>query len=256
MTNPQDPEYSCLPWDGGPPRLLIETMADTHLWIDTCSHAQTLEAYSTVFKCTVWIPLPCKQWSCRYCAQKKINLLAHKTGKAKPNRLLTLTVDPAKWDSPRDAFDGTRRKVPELSRKIRARYGEFEYLRVTELCKSGWPHYHLLVRSQYIPQPYVKTLWQQLTGAIIVDLRHVKNKFDTFYYLVKYLSKLHNLKWTERHVSYSRQFFPQEDETERFDLGLTETKVLETHPAQLAYHQFRHSELVELVRNVYTLNPP
>jgi hypothetical protein len=51
-------------------------------------------------------------------------------------------------------------------------------------------------------------MWEKLTGARIVDVRQVKQSFQTYTYLVKYLSKLHNLEWTERHVSYSRGFFP------------------------------------------------
>lgn len=242
-------------WDTEPPTLLISTLGETHAFFNTCPHAQTYEAYSQLLKATVWIPLPCRQWSCRFCANNKIAALARKCEQAKPNRLLTLTVDPQKWDSPRDAFDGTRRKVPELFRRLRGRYGDVEYLRVTELTRRGWPHYHCLLRSVYLPQPVVKALWQDLTGATIVDLRQVKNHFHTYQYLVKYLSKMHRLGWTNRHVSYSRSFFPEKPGKKADTLRLVEGKVLETHPATLAYHRFRNSKLVEISYGVYTLNP-
>ena len=74
--------------------------------------------------------------------------------------------------------------------------------------QSGYPHYHLIVRSQYLPQQVVKKEWQALTGAQIVDIREVKQFFNSFQYLVKYLTKLHRVQWTDRHVTYSKGFFP------------------------------------------------
>lgn len=241
------------PWSCKTPTLLISTQIDLRLWMHTCWNAQTLEAYSDTHRCTVWIPLPCKKWSCRYCAEIKVNQLARRTEEAQPNRLLTLTVDTKLWDDPRAAFDGTRRKVSELAKKVRRDYSEFEYLRVTELTRGGWPHYHLLVRSPYLPQPKIKSIWKDLTGATIVDLRKVQNKLDTFFYLVKYLSKLHQIEWTERHVSYTKSFFPPKEKKEESKLGLVEGKVIETHPADLIAIQYRHATLVQIAWGVYTL---
>lgn len=242
-----------LPWACKTPTLLISTSIDLRLWMHTCWNSQTLEAYSETHRCTVWIPLPCKKWSCRYCAQIKVNDLARRTEKAKPNRLLTLTVDTKLWDDPRAAFDGTRRQVSELARKVRKDYSEFEYLRVTELTRGGWPHYHLLVRSPYLPQPKIKSIWKGLTGATIVDLRKVQNKLDTFFYLVKYLSKLHTIDWTERHVSYTKSFFPPKGKKQESKLGLQEGKVIEAHPADLLAAQYRHATLAQIAFGVFTL---
>lgn len=249
------PDHVNAKWDGGPPSLLISTEGFTHAFFHTCFHAQTYEAYSVKLKCTVWIPLPCKQWSCRICAETKISALARRCSSALPNRLLTLTVDPKRWEDPREAFDGTRRQIPELFRILRRRFGEVEYLKITELTARGWPHYHSLVRSGFLPHSVVRDLWFDLTGATIVDLRKVEDRFKTFQYLVKYLAKMHDLKWTKRHVSYSKGFFKDEPHKQRNELELTEGKVLETHPATLAYHQFRESEIVEIAWNVFTLNP-
>lgn len=253
-----EPEHDGLKmgWEKDVPTLLVSTLGKTRQALCGCCHAQTLEAYSTTYKCTVWIPLPCKQWKCRFCAEEKIRQLASKTQKAKPNRLLTLTVDPKLWDNPRAAFDGTRRQVSELGRKIRQRHKEFEYLRVTELTRGGWPHYHLLVRSPYLPHSQVKAWWEELTGAIIVDLRQVKGHFDTFYYLVKYLSKLHQIGWTDRHVSYSRHFFPEKEEKIDSGLGLTECTIVEAHPGSLFYYQFRGARVHAVGYNVFALSPP
>lgn len=241
-------------WEGKPPTLLISTIAHTRAFFHTCPHAQTYEAYSLTLRATVWIPLPCKQWSCRYCAEHKISALARRCSHALPNRLLTLTVDPAKWEDPRDAFDGTRRQVPELFRILRRKFGEVEYLKVTELTARGWPHYHCLVRSAFIPHAVVRDRWEELTGATIVDLRKVEDRFKTYWYLVKYLAKMHQLGWTNRHVSYSRAFFQDQRQPPEDRFQLSEGKVLETHPATLAYHQFRNSELCEVSYGVFTLS--
>lgn len=244
-----------LQWNANPPTHIIQTIGRLRAWLDTCPNAQTLEAFSKRYKCTVWIPLPCKQWKCRRCAQQKIRTLSAKCRDAAPNRLLTLTIDPALWDNPRHAFDGTRRKVPELFKKLRQRFGEAEYLRVTELTRRGWPHYHALVRSPYLPHSVVKTLWHDLTGAEIVDLRQVKSHFQSYTYLVKYLSKMHNLGWTNRHVSHSRNFFPPADPPPDSGLDLTEFSIVESHPATLLYHQFRTVQITAIAYNAFALDP-
>lgn len=253
--HPTDPDFCVLPWPKHPPTYKISTVGSLYTNLATCWHAQTLEAYSPQFGCTVWIALPCKQWSCRFCAEQKIKTLSIKTEAAKPNRLLTLTVDPALWEDPRAAFDGTRRKVPECMRFLRKRFKEVEYLRVTELTKRGWPHYHLMVRSPYIPHEVVKAKWRDLTGASIVDVRQVKDKFRAYSYLVKYLSKMHKIGWTERHVSYSRGFFLETDYPKTEPLQLDDRVIIESHPSTYLYARFRGATLTILGVNLYALNP-
>jgi hypothetical protein len=180
-----------------------------------CTKAQSLLYRIVGGDAQLLVGLTCKRWGCRYCSQQKIRKLSWLTSGAKPNRLLTLTVDPKLYDSPRQAFDRTRAFVPELIRALRVRYGAIEYLRVTEVTKAGYPHYHLLVRSGFLPHAVVKKLWEAYTGATIVDLRQVTDRFGAYNYLTKYLTKLHKIEWTERHVSYSKSFF-QEDPKQQY----------------------------------------
>lgn len=250
-----EPEYVVAQWSEKPPTHQIRTKGILYGFINTCPHAQTLEAYSAKFACTVFIPLPCKQWSCRPCAEAKIRRLSVKTQKAKPNRLLTLTVDPSLFHDPRESFDKTRRQVPECMRFLRKRFGECEYLRVTELTKRNWPHYHLMLRSPYIPHSVVKKKWNELTGAQIVDLRQIKGSLNTYTYLVKYLSKMHKIGWTERHVSYSRGFFPEEDKPEDDRLSLSDQTIIESHPTTYLYARFRGATLTLLGPNIFALDP-
>lgn len=210
---------------------LVGPVDATRRFVGGCPHAQSLVAYSLAHATTVLIALPCKQWSCRYCSERKIRKLAVKTRLAEPNRMMTLTVDPKLHENPRAAFDATRTKVPDLIATLRKRFGSIEYLRVTELTAMGWPHYHLLLRSAYLPHAVVQKHWSSVTGAIIVDIRQVKKTWCAYRYLVKYLSKLHKIEWTERHVSYSKTFFPPDPPDPRPGLELQESQPVNRHPA-------------------------
>jgi hypothetical protein len=202
-----------------------------------CDKARTLLATEVETDRHYVIGLTCKRWGCRPCAQHKIRVLAAKTALAAPNRLLTLTVDPKNYQTPREAFEHTAVYVPELMRALRARFGELEYLRVTEVTRKGFPHYHLLLRSAYIPHPVVQSLWRKYTGATIVDIRQVNKSFRCYLYLCKYLSKMHALEWTERHVSYSRHFFLATQNPKPQTTPLGDFEVREEHPFEwLATH--------------------
>ena len=115
---------------------------------------------------------------------------------------------------------------------IRKERGECEYLRVTELHESGWPHYHALLRSSYIPQRRLSEIWGTLTGAPVVWIAKIDQSFSTFRYLVKYLTKLHKIEWTDRHVSYSRGFFREEDLEKLAYPEKTVIERIDTHPWQ------------------------
>jgi hypothetical protein len=56
----------------------------------------------------------------------------------------------------------------------------------------------------------IKNEWEALTGASVIDIRPVTKSFGAYMYLTKYLTKMHKLEWTERHVSYSKGFFPKD----------------------------------------------
>lgn len=238
--------------------IVQSTNPSAYQFLGVCPQSQTYVAYSTAMRATIIFPLSCNKWSCRYCAQNKTKRLAYRVSQATPNRLLTLTVDPKLYATPREAFDATRKQVPLLIRKLRLRFGEVEYIRVTEATHRGWPHYHLLVRSKYLPHQVVKKLWNELTGASIVDLRQVDKNFRCYTYLLKYLSKMHELDWTERHVSNSRDFFPAEDDYEPEDLGLAEGQFYSQHPANFLVEKYTGKEVVRFNERSFIIDaaPP
>jgi len=236
--------------------LVTATPSLAYRYFGTCEHAQTLLAYSVTLQTEVLFVLPCGTWSCRFCAQNKIKQIAAKVQLACPNRLMTLTVDPSLHLSPKDAWQNTRKQVPVLIRRLRKKFGEVEYLRVTEVTKRGWPHYHLLIRSGYLPHAVVKAYWQEQTGARIVDLRQVTKTFSAYTYLVKYLSKLHDLEWTERHVSMSRGFTPKSKYQHPNDLQTAEPDFHRQHPAQVILEYCQGCKLKRLSNNAHAILHP
>ena len=231
--------------------LVTNTISLAYRYFDTCPQARTLSAYSLAHNAYVLFDLPCQTWSCRYCAENKIKKLAAITMLAAPNRLLTLTINPSLFLSPKEAWEKTRKQVPVLIRRLRKKFGEVEYLRVTEVTQRGWPHYHLLVRSGYLPHSVVKSYWNEQTGAWIVDLRQVKKTFSAYKYLVKYLSKLHDLQWTERHVSMSRGFAPKTDKHHDDQLQLAETDFHQQHPAYHVAEFYKGCQLRRLSKRAH-----
>lgn len=225
-------------WQPKPEYLVQAASGPAFAYLGVCPHAQSFLCYSLTHHAQILYCLPCRRWSCRLCAETKIKRIACSVRRARPNRLLTLTINPALYESPRDAFEQTSKKVPLLIRKLRKKFGEVEYLRVTEVTKNGWPHYHLLVRSGYLPHAVVKALWSEMTGAKIVDLRQVKQSFHAYQYLVKYLSKLHKLEWTERHVSMSKQFAEKDEWEPENPVETAEGEFHSFHPAFFLCERF------------------
>lgn len=230
----------------------VENQQDLWSWLSICPHSQTMVADCKQAQRQLIFALPCNQWSCRHCAIRKTKRLAFKTEKAKPNRLLTLTVDPKLHANPRAAFDETRRKIPDFIKCLRRDYGEVEYLRVTEVTRKGWPHYHFLLRSAFIPHAKARDYWTYFSGATIVDLRQVKDTFRCYNYLVKYLTKMHHIEWTGRHVSYSRGFFLDDDDNPFKPRVLSNHMIYNQHPCTYFMNYPPGTELTRLESRTYS----
>jgi hypothetical protein len=190
-----------------------------------CPWAKSVIALDPETERPILCPVTCKRWGCPYCAVRKIRKLAYLTNAAAPNRWIRLGVDPALYEAqeatadnnwekksaPQVAWEKTAPQFPECFRILRKLRDEpIEYLRVTELHKSGFPHYHALLRCGFLPKKQLDDTWAKLTGAPYNWIAKIDSTFSSFRYLVKYLTKLHKIEWTDRHVSYSRGFFPEE----------------------------------------------
>lgn len=259
----------------------------------TCPWATSIIAIDPETEGLVLCPLTCKRWGCAYCAPRKIRKLAFLTNGASPNRWIRLAVNPRNYDSPREAWEHTSPKVPELARRLAKTLStEIEYLRVTELHQSGFPHYHALLRSGFIPEKILnrewalltqlphpkkgeeqlavfdarkrghnmdifeakladdrasskslKTLWAEATGCPFNWIAKIDSTFSSFRYLVKYLTKLHKIEWTDRHVSYSRNFFRAEDREKLAFPERTITSRSDEHPWVYLSRRYTETEV-------------
>lgn len=190
-----------------PVKFLISSVGTSGRWERTCPSAKTITGFSKLLGEWCIIQLRCKRWGCRHCGERKVARFAWRCEDAHPNRLITLTVAKSRWINPRAAYESTRGMVTQLATKLRRIVDEFEYFRILEVTKSGWPHYHLIVRSGYIPQRVLSRMWNSLTGAPIVDVRVIRKGKRVYFYVMKYLCKQQYVPWTNRRVSWSKNFF-------------------------------------------------
>lgn len=235
--------------------LLVGSISADYSNLDLCPWAKTMSGYSMEFDEIVYIQQKCNRWGCRHCGARRIQSLAHRTRAAKPNRLLTLTTWTALFDSPRIAFERCSPQVPQLIRKLRRRHGEIEYLRVVEKHKNGYPHWHLVVRSGYIPFPQVRDTWENLTGNRIVDIRKLKNSDKVYWYVTKYLAKQTYCPFTDRRVSWSGKFFPPAEKPQGVGLKLASRQFENCHPGDLIKRIAPSGTVTKITRDVLVVNP-
>jgi len=136
-------------------------------------------------------PLPCRSWSCDFCAPGRTRKLVAQLMAGEPNRFLTLTVNPAFGDSPEDRRKLLAEAVALLIKRLRRdpRWADLQYGGVIERTAKGEPHFHMLIRSASIPQPLISAIMSELIHAPIVDIRKVGDRRKTATYLAKYVAK-------------------------------------------------------------------
>ena len=235
---------------------LVGSSFPADLDVHTCPSAGTLEAWSYTHNSWIVIAITCGRWGCTVCGTLKARRLAARTRDARPSKLITLTVNPACHETPRAAYDHTRRALAELSKRIRKRTPEFEYLRVLELTRQGWPHYHLVARCNFISQSWLSTNWADLSGAKIVDVRQIKKGRRVFNYVMKYLLKQKYIHWTNRRCSVSRNFFPKEDEANNRTWKLDSQRIHKIPPDVWMRSRHTHLLVTEINQHAWTIETP
>lgn len=161
------------------------------------------------------VTLKCKRWTCPLCRPDNRRRVIAAVKRGEPDKFMTLTMKHSLWETPDQCAQAMRDAFAKLIRKIRKRWPSkrTEYFRVFEAHKTGWPHLHILMRAPYIPQAWLKSEWEQLTGAFKVDIRVVKTKDQAAYYIAKYVGKdLHRFAGVTRYFK-SREYevIPKED---------------------------------------------
>ena len=105
--------------------------------------------------------------------------------------MLTLTVDPANYETPEAAYldVGKRRAVSKLIAKLlrRKMIRSKEFTCTIEFHKSGWPHYHVLVDSSFVEKHELQKCWG--LGHCWFSRHKFKTIAHAINYATKYISK-------------------------------------------------------------------
>ena len=137
------------------------------------------------------IQLRCRSWSCPKCRPRRQKQLRWQALSGNPRTFITLTCNPALWDSPGDAARAMAKAWRELRRRIERVWGgkREEYMTVVEATERGWPHFHVLTTRRWIDQRWLSRQWDELTGAPIVHIERVSSQSRAASYVAKYLGK-------------------------------------------------------------------
>lgn len=152
-------------------------------------------------------PLSCNSWNCPYCHDKMKKRLYRRvlkgvmgrdTGSEYSRKFLTLTYGGTHkrcGSDPVIAYEEMALAFHKLIKALRERYGHFDYFRVCELHKDGWPHFHvMLVGDSIAPKDvldHVELYWREYYGMGFVRINCIKFK-DAKHatnYMLKYITK-------------------------------------------------------------------
>lgn len=154
-----------------------------------CPSVRTLVGTKLDSRTVIVLPIRCRRWTCPYCRICNEILLKEKVAAGHPDRMLTLTGRPRNHETPKEMHDRLRPSISRLYSELRRKIGEVEAATFLELHKSGYPHWHALVRSGYLPWGSIKESWFHLTGSSIVDIRIIKSEEVSRKYVTKYVVK-------------------------------------------------------------------
>jgi len=134
----------------------------------------------------------CGSWTCSYCGTRKSNRARRRIREIAEELdlryFLTLTLDPKKLRSERDAVSHIRLVFNHFREYLRRKFGEPpKYVSVLEFTQRGVPHLHVLC-DRYIPQKWIRNTWRRLGGGQIVFINQVTVR-NVARYLSKYLTK-------------------------------------------------------------------
>jgi len=202
-----------------------------------CPHAMTIVMVDSDTEIVHAFETQCGRWTCDRCGPWKKWKLCQRISLARPTKFITLTTANHKSRTPREVWEATRRKLPELIRWIRERNGECEYCRVMERHKSGYPHFHLVVRTKYVEKEALSQYWCKLTDAFIVDIRKIRPDDGVADYVAKYITKDFDTTISRQRVTQSRHFFEKAEKPDKLDIAWCDI-----HRHRLTFKNFRHYE--------------
>jgi hypothetical protein len=174
--------------------------------------------------------LPCKSWDCPVCSQKKIQQIRARAFngpivqqaeipgyRAKfTQKFLTLTYPGQDFRSrftPEQALEQMSSSWNKLRTAIKKKYGKFQYFKILEPQKDGYPHFHILLVGKNIAHKsilqYIENLWRDHYLMGFVRLNVITNDVKHgIRYATKYLTKGEQLPEGQRRniKRYARLF--------------------------------------------------
>jgi hypothetical protein len=164
--------------------------------------------------------LRCRCWECPYCRPRRQKRLKWQARSGDPKTFITLTCNVHRWNGPGEAARAMSRAWRLARARIEREYGgkKGEYLTVVEATKLGWPHFHVLTTRPWIDQKWLSALWDELTGAPVVDIKRVTNSRMAASYVAKYLGKApHRFLHMKRYYFTRGYVKPREDDGQKID---------------------------------------
>ena len=150
--------------------------------------------------------LKCKRWRCELCRPLNHRRIKRAAREGRPNTFLTLTVNPARYETPDAAARDLKNAWLNLRRRMKRAFGleEIPFIAIFEETKAGWPHLHILMRCRFIAQRWYSAAMADLIGAKIVHVRYVPEVSRVAAYVAKYVSKApeafaHCKRWWRSH---------------------------------------------------------
>lgn len=136
-------------------------------------------------------PIRCKSWTCPDCSKLRRFQLIREATAGKPNRFITITVNPNWFGSPDERAAALAKAWRLTVAAFRHRWPtqEAEYLAVFEATKQGEPHLHIVWRGGFVPQKWLSAQMDKRMGAPVVDVRAVRSVKKVTEYVSKYISK-------------------------------------------------------------------
>lgn len=147
-----------------------------------------------------YMELDCKcksQW-CSDCSLGRMVALRHQlrpvVGMWQSVQMVTLTVDPKGFESAESAYDYVREKrgiaVLMQHLKRRGHLVKPEWFCALEFHKSGWPHWHVVCHSEFVPVDEIRKGWK-LGRIHITRSNQFESTAHAVHYATKYVSKKH-----------------------------------------------------------------
>lgn len=135
--------------------------------------------------------LRCRSWLCPDCQPMRQRQLVKEVLDGSPDTFVTLTIRRVQSEG---AADAAGRLIDAWRRARRAwmkqhKLKRLPFFAVVEATKVGWPHLHVMLRSQWIDQRWLSAFMSNAINSPIVDVRRIDNRGRAAVYVSKYAGK-------------------------------------------------------------------